>query len=49
MNSLTLSSILLGSRDPQRLRDWYGAFDCTPDEVDFLAGATGGLPRSDNS
>ncbi len=37
MKSPTLGSILLGSPDPRRLRDWYcAAFDCTPNEVGFL-------------
>ncbi|MDQ6834320.1 MAG: VOC family protein [Chloroflexota bacterium] len=42
MNIPTLGSILLGSADPQRLLDWYcAAFDCTPNDVGFLAfGAT---------
>ena len=42
MNTPTLGSILLGSPDPQRLCDWYcAAFDCTPNDVGFLAfGAT---------
>src|SRR5579875_3284413 len=32
-----LGSILLGSRDPQRLLNWYcAAFDCAPNEIGFL-------------
>lgn len=38
MNAPALGSILLGSPDPQRLRDWYcAAFDCAPNDVGFIA------------
>jgi catechol 2,3-dioxygenase-like lactoylglutathione lyase family enzyme len=42
MSTPTLGSILLGSPDPRRLRDWYcAAFDLTPNDAGFLAfGAT---------
>ena len=37
MKTPTLGSILLGSAEPQRLRDWYcAAFDCTPNKYGFI-------------
>lgn len=37
MNGPTLGSILLGSPEPQRLRDWYcAAFERTPNQHGFI-------------